>query len=225
MLESIKEFFRVVYDVQGMIQWGGTLLVCVIVFVETGLFVGFFLPGDSLLVSAGILAAAGLLDLWALLTLVAACAVVGDQVGYWIGRKAGQTLYQREDSFFFRKRHLEQAHNFYEKYGGKTIILARFVPIARTFAPAVAGAAEMNYRKFVSYNVIGGILWVWSMVLGGYFLGRLVGPEVLSKRIHWVIAVVVFLSILPVFYEAWQARRKNNLNAAAPVAVAKPEHE
>lgn len=225
MLESIKEFFRFVYDVQGLIQWGGTLLVCVIVFVETGLFVGFFLPGDSLLVSAGIFAAAGLLDLWALLTLVAACAVVGDQVGYWIGRKAGQTLYQREDSFFFRKRHLEQAHNFYEKYGGKTIILARFVPIARTFAPAVAGAAEMNYRKFVSYNVIGGILWVWSMVLGGYFLGRLVGPEALSKRIHWVIAVVVFLSILPAIYETWRARRKRNLNAAAPVAVVKPEHE
>ena len=225
MLESIKEFFRFVYDVQGLIQWGGTLLVCVIVFVETGLFVGFFLPGDSLLVSAGIFAAAGLLDLWALLTLVAACAVVGDQVGYWIGRKAGQTLYQREDSFFFRKRHLEQAHNFYEKYGGKTIILARFVPIARTFAPAVAGAAEMNYRKFVSYNVIGGILWVWSMVLGGYFLGRLVGPEVLSKRIHWVIAVVVFLSILPAIYETWRARRKKNLNAPAPVAVVKPEHE
>ena len=225
MLESIKEFFRFVYDVQGLIQWGGTLLVCVIVFVETGLFVGFFLPGDSLLVSAGIFAAAGLLDLWALLTLVSVCAVVGDQVGYWIGRKAGQTLYQREDSFFFRKRHLEQAHNFYEKYGGKTIILARFVPIARTFAPAVAGAAEMNYRKFVSYNVIGGILWVWSMVLGGYFLGRLVGPEALSKRIHWVIAVVVFLSILPVFYEVWRARRKKNLNAAAPIAVIKPEHE
>src|SRR3972149_484940 len=139
MLESIKEFFRVVYDVQGMIQWGGTLLVCVIVFVETGLFVGFFLPGDSLLVSAGIFAAAGLLDLWALLTLVAACAVVGAQVGYWIGRKAGQTLYQREDSFFFRKRHLEQAHNFYEKYGGKTKILARVVPIVRAVAAAVGG--------------------------------------------------------------------------------------
>jgi len=223
MLESIQEFFRFIYDVQGLVQWGGTLMVCIIVFAETGLFVGFFLPGDSLLVSAGIFAAAGHLDLWALLTLVAACAVVGDQVGYWIGRKSGQTLYQREDSFFFRRRHLQQAHDFYEKYGGKTIILARFVPIARTFAPVVAGAAEMNYRKFVTYNVVGGILWVWSMVLGGYFLGRLVGPEVLSQRIHWVIAIVVFLSILPAFYEAWQARRRRNSSAAA--ASAEPEHE
>ena len=223
MLESIKEFFRFIYDVQGLVQWGGTLMVCIIVFVETGLFVGFFLPGDSLLVSAGIFAAAGHLELWALLTLVAACAVIGDQVGYWIGRKAGRTLYQREDSFFFRKWHLQQAHDFYEKYGGKTIILARFVPIARTFAPAVAGAAEMNYRKFVTYNVVGGILWVWSMVMGGYFLGRLVGPEVLSQRIHWVIAIVVFLSILPACYEAWQAHRRKNSAAAA--TAAEPEHE
>lgn len=225
MLESIRELFRTLYDVQGLIQWGGTLLVCVIVFVETGLFVGFFLPGDSLLVSAGILAAAGHLNLLALVTLTAACAVVGDQVGYWIGRKAGKALYQRENSFFFRKRHLEQAHAFYEKYGGKTIILARFVPIARTFAPAVAGAAEMNYRKFVTYNVVGGVLWVWSMVLGGYFLGRLVGPEVLGKRIHWVIVVVVLLSILPAIIESLRARRKKRPNPAATTVAAEPEHE
>ena len=155
MIELLREAFHYLTDVQGLIQWGGTVLVCVIVFTETGLFVGFFLPGDSLLVTAGIFAAAGHLSLSALLGLVALCAVAGDQVGYFIGRKAGQALYRREDSFFFRKQHLVRAHAFYDKYGAKTIVLARFIPIVRTFAPAVAGAASMNYRRFVSYNVVG----------------------------------------------------------------------
>src|SRR5262249_45935731 len=148
--------------------------ICGIVFVETGLFVGFFLPGDSLLVSAGIFAAAGHLNLAWLLLAVSVCAVVGDQVGYAIGRKAGQTLYGRPDSLIFKRRHLERAHEFYEKYGAKTIVIARFVPIVRTFAPAVAGAANMNYRHFVTYNVMGGLLWVWSMLLGGYWLGSVI---------------------------------------------------
>jgi membrane-associated protein len=203
-MEFLREAFDFLTDVQGLIQWGGTLLVCVIVFVETGLFFGFFLPGDSLLVSAGVFAAAGHVSLTALLILVSLCAVVGDQVGYWIGRKAGQTLYRREDSFFFRKQHLMRAHEFYEKYGGKTIVLARFVPIVRTFAPAVAGAAEMNYRRFVSYNVFGGVLWVWSMVLIGYWLGSAV-PDV-ERHIHIIIIVVVFLSILPGIVEVLRSR-------------------
>ena len=152
MLEFLRDAYHLLTDVQGLIQWGGTLMVCTIVFVETGLFVGFFLPGDSLLVSAGIFAAMGHLSLPWLLVAASACAVAGDQVGYWIGRRAGQALYRREDSFFFRKQHLQRAHDFYEKYGGKTIVLARFVPIVRTFAPAVAGAANMNYRRFVTYQ-------------------------------------------------------------------------
>jgi membrane-associated protein len=173
--------------------------------VETGLFVGFFLPGDSLLVTAGLFAAKGDLNVWALLILVSICAVAGDQVGYVIGRTAGQALYNRPDSFFFRKRHLEKAHEFYERYGGKTIVLARFIPIIRTFAPAVAGAAAMTYRKFVFYNIAGGVLWVWSMILLGFFLGRSI-PN-LDKHIHYVIVVVVFLSILPGIIEFWRARR------------------
>jgi membrane-associated protein len=205
-MEYLKDAFHFLTDVQGLIQWGGTLLVCVIVFVETGLFFGFFLPGDSLLVSAGVFAAAGHLSLASLLIIVSLCAVVGDQVGYWIGRKAGQALYSREDSFFFRKQHLLRAHEFYEKYGGKTIVLARFVPIVRTFAPAVAGAAEMNYRRFVSYNVFGGILWVWSMVLIGYSLGSAV-PDI-ERHIHIIIVVVVFLSILPGIVEVVRARSR-----------------
>ena len=206
MIEFLKDAFHFLYDVEGLIRWGGTFLVCVVVFVETGLFVGFFLPGDSLLVSAGIFAAAGHLNLAWLLLSVSLCAVVGDQVGYAIGRKAGQALYRREDSLIFRRRHLERAHEFYEKYGAKTIVIARFVPIVRTFAPAVAGAANMNYRQFVTYNVMGGLLWVWSMLLGGFWLGSAI-PDI-SRNIHLVIGIVVLLSILPAIIEALRIRAK-----------------
>jgi membrane-associated protein len=211
MLEFFRDAYHLLTDVQGLIQWGGTLMVCTIVFVETGLFFGFFLPGDSLLVSAGIFAAMGHLSLPWLLVAASACAVAGDQVGYWIGRRAGQALYRRENSFFFRKQHLQRAHDFYEKYGGKTIVLARFVPIVRTFAPAVAGAANMNYRRFVTYNVAGGVGWVWSMLLIGYFLSSVI-PDV-DKHIELVIVVIVFLSILPAVVEVLRSRRTK---AAAP---------
>ncbi len=146
MLESILHFFRSLYDPEGLkelIRSGGAPLVCTIVFVETGFFVGFFLPGDSLLVTAGIFAAAGVVPLRWLLAPVMACAILGDQIGYWIGRKAGPALYRREDSLFFRRSHLQKAHDFYEKYGGRAVIFARFVPIIRTFCPPVAGAALM----------------------------------------------------------------------------------
>lgn len=195
MLEFIRNLLHTLYDVEGLIRWGGTLLVCTIVFVETGFFVGFFLPGDSLLVTAGVFAAAGQLRLSWLLPLVAICAILGDQIGYWIGRTAGHALYRREDSLFFRRSHLQRAHDFYDKYGGKTVILARFVPIIRTFCPPVAGAAEMSYLRYLFYDIFGGMFWVGSMLLVGYFLGRSV-PNI-SQRIHYVILVVVFLSILP----------------------------
>lgn len=204
MLESIRHLLHTIYDVRGIVQWGGTTLVCVIVFVETGLFVGFFLPGDSLLVTAGVFAGAGHLPILSLLFLVTLCAIVGDQLGYWIGRTAGQALYHREDSWFFRRSHLQRAHDFYEKYGGKTVILARFVPIVRTFCPPVAGAANMPYPRYVTYDIFGGALWVGSMILGGYFLGRSV-PNI-DKRIHWVILIVVFLSVLPAIISIVRAR-------------------
>src|SRR6266851_468456 len=210
MIGSFEHLFHFLFNVQGLIEWGGTLLVCVIVFIETGFFVGFFLPGDSLLVTAGVFAATGNLQLTELLLLVPLCAIVGDQIGYWIGRKAGQALYRREDSLVFRKRHLERAHQFYEKYGGKTVILARFVPIVRTFCPPVAGAAEMPYGRYFAYDVAGGFLWGGGMILGGYFLGRSV-PNI-NQRIHWVILVVVFLSLLPAIVGALRARR----SSAAP---------
>lgn len=178
-----------------------------IVFAETGLLIGFFLPGDSLLVTAGVFAAAGHLDIWTLLTAVSAAAVIGDQVGYYIGARTGPRIFAREDSLLFKRAHLMRAHAFYERHGGKTIILARFVPIVRTFAPVVAGVAEMEYRKFVTYNVVGGILWVWSMALLGYSLGRVI-PDI-DRQIHIVIGVVIVLSLLPGAFEIWRARRES----------------
>jgi len=205
VLESIRHLLYAIYDVRGIVQWGGTTLVCIIVFVETGLFVGFFLPGDSLLVTAGVFAGAGHLPIVSLLLLVTVCAIIGDQLGYWIGRTAGQALYRREDSFLFRRSHLQRAHRFYEKYGGKTVILARFIPIVRTFCPPVAGAANMPYSRYLTYDIFGGFIWVGSMILGGYFLGRSV-PNI-DKRIHWVILIVVFLSVLPGIISILRARR------------------
>ena len=204
MIASLKLLLHELYNVQGLIEWGGTLLVCAIVFAETGLFAGFFLPGDSLLVTAGVLAGAGRLPVLKLAALVTLCAIAGDQLGYWIGRRAGQALYSRRDSLLFRRKHLERAHQFYEANGGKTIILARFVPIVRTFCPPVAGAARMNYRHYLTYDIVGGIVWVGSMIFGGYFLGSVI-PNV-SQKIHWVIAAVVFLSLLPAIIGLLRAR-------------------
>ena len=208
MLESILHFLRSLYDPEGLkelIRWGGSPLVCGIVFVETGFFVGFFLPGDSLLVTAGIFAAAGVVPLTWLLFPAMLCAIVGDQIGYWIGRTAGPALYRREDSLFFRRSHLQRAHEFYEKYGGRAVIFARFVPIVRTFCPPVAGAAIMPYLRYFAFDVVGGTVWVGTMILGGFFLGRSV-PNI-GQRIHYVIAVVVLVSILPAVISIFRARK------------------
>jgi len=206
MVDAVRHLLAQLYNVRGLIEWGGTALVCLIVFVETGMFVGFFLPGDSLLVTAGVFAGAGHLRLASLLSLVTLCAIAGDQLGYFIGFRAGQSLYRREDSRFFKKKHLEEAHAFYEEYGGKTVILARFIPIIRTFCPPVAGAAKMSYRRYLLYDICGGFLWVWGMVLLGYTLGRTV-PNV-DKKIHYIIAAVIVVSFLPAAWHAWQRRSR-----------------
>jgi membrane-associated protein len=208
VLESILHFLRSLYDPEGLkelIRSGGAPLVCTIVFVETGFFVGFFLPGDSLLVTAGVFSSAGVIPLPWLLAPVMLCAIVGDQIGYWIGRAAGPALYRREDSLFFRRSHLQRAHDFYERYGGRAVIFARFVPIVRTFCPPVAGAARMPYSRYLIFDIFGGVLWVGAMILGGYFLGRSV-PNI-GQRIHYVIAVVVVLSVLPAVISILRARR------------------
>ena len=207
-----SEFFHRLYNVQDLVRSGGTLLVCIIVFVETGLFVGFFLPGDSLLVTAGVLAGAGQLTLAWLLVPVSLCAIAGDQLGYFIVRKAGKNLYRREDSRFFKKRHLERAHEFYEHRGPAAIIIARFVPIVRTFCPPVAGAAQMKYTRYLLFDIFGGFLWVCAMVLAGYTLGKKI-PNVQSK-IHWVIAAVVVISLIPAVIEGLRARRKGKSTQA-----------
>src|SRR6266436_2412155 len=223
MIGSLSHFFHYIFNVQGLVESGGTFLVCLIVFIETGFFVGFFLPGDSLLVIAGVFAGNGNLNLAKLLLLVPLCAIVGDQIGYWIGRQAGQALYRRTDSFVFRKRHLERAHQFYEKYGGKTVILARFVPIVRTFCPPVAGAAMMPYGRYFAYDIAGGIVWVGSMILGGFFLGRAI-PDI-GSRIHYVIAAVIFLSLLPPIISVLRARFSGSAKPAPTVQPAPSDRD
>jgi membrane-associated protein len=204
VLETAQHLLHQVYDVEGIIRWGGMLMLVAIIFAETGLMVGFFLPGDSLLVTAGVFAVTGHLDIKTLLLALSAAAIVGDQVGYWIGYRTGPRIFRREDSLLFKRAHLLRAKHFYERHGGKTIILARFMPIIRTFAPVVAGVGEMEYRRFVGFNVIGGLLWVWSMCLLGYSLGHAV-PDI-DRHIHLVIGVVVVLSILPGIIELVRSR-------------------
>ncbi len=204
-----------------------------IVFAETGLAVGFFLPGDSLLVVAGLFAAAGKLNLAILMITLFVAAVVGDAVGYLSGKTVGPSIFKRPKSRVFNPKHLTKAHDFYEKHGGKTIIIARFVPIVRTFAPIVAGAADMPYRRFFAYNVVGGFAWVISMLLAGYFLGGLVerlmqnvfGIEgfLLEDHIDKVVIIVVFLSILPIIIEFIKARREKRREAKGEVVSAENE--
>ncbi len=194
-MEWLWDLFHRIYDVESLVRVGGLLTLVAIVFVETGLFVGFFLPGDSLLVTAGLFAASGSLDLWSLLVFVSLAAIVGDTVGYTIGLKTGPRIFTRDDSLLFHKQHLISTKEFYDRWGGITIVLARFMPIVRTFAPLVAGVGRMTYRRFVFYNVMGGVGWVVSMTFIGYFLGMTV-PDI-DQHIHIVIAAVIFLSLLP----------------------------
>src|SRR5688572_15900291 len=168
-------------DPRVLIETFGYIGLFVIVFAESGLFFGFFLPGDSLLLTAGLFAYKGELNLWILLPLLFVAAVLGDNVGYWFGRKTGPPLFNRENSLLFRRKNLLAARAFYDKHGGKTIILARFMPFIRTFAPIVAGAVNMNYRSFMFYNLVGGVLWAIGVTLAGYGLGSLFPPETLDR--------------------------------------------
>jgi len=212
-LEFLTQLFDQLRDLEGLVKWGGYIGLTLIIFAETGLLVGFFLPGDSLLVTAGLLAANpdfGL-NVWLLGCILSVAAVVGDTVGYGVGQATGPRIFTREDSLLFNKQHLLRAQAFYEKHGGKTIIIARFMPIVRTFAPVVAGVGRMQYRSFVMFNVVGGLLWIWSMLLTGWVLARTV-PGV-AKHVEKIILLVVFLSILPGII-AWLKERKNKAAAA-----------
>ena len=210
------EFFYGLLDgslsLADLIRWGGYVVLVAIVFCETGLLVGFFLPGDSLLITAGLVAATGTLDIWLLNLLLIPAAIIGDSVGYAIGYRAGPRLFTKEQSLLFSRKHLLRTREFYEKYGGKTIVLARFIPLLRTFAPVVAGIGQMQYRRFLFYNVFGGIFWVASLTWAGYLLGTLI-PDI-SRYIHIVVVAVIVLSMVPVGVELWKARRRTS--AAKP---------
>ena len=205
-METLTKLFHFLTDVKGMIQWGGYFALAAIVFTETGLMFGFFLPGDSLLVTAGLFAAQGHLNIVYLNVLLIVMAIAGDATGYYIGKKLGPALFRRKNSRLFKKEHLIRTQLFYEEHGGKTIIIARFVPIIRTFAPVVAGIADMPYRRFALFNITGGVGWVLSMTMIGYVLGKVI-PNI-EKYIEVVIIVVILLSLLPGVIEHQRARKK-----------------
>lgn len=207
-MEWFHEFFSKLYHFQDLIRWGGYTVLVIIIYAETGLLAGFFLPGDSLLVTAGLCAAVdGALRIEILIPLLAASAIAGDNTGYWLGYHFGPKLFSRTDSVFFHKDHLIRTQKFYDKYGAKTLILARFVPIVRTFAPTVAGVGRMPYRKFFAFSIAGGLGWIASMTLLGYFLGKRI-PHI-EKNVHWVILVVIVLSFLPILKEWLHSRKKS----------------
>lgn len=204
-MEILQEFFSRLYHFDELIRWGGYSALAAIVFAETGLLVGFFLPGDSLLVSAGLIAGIdGILDIRFLTSLLCAAAILGDTAGYLIGYHLGPKIFKRKSGFFFNQEHVIRTQKFYDKHGPKTIVLARFVPIVRTFAPTVAGVARMNYRSFIVYNILGGVGWVMSMTLSGYWLGRVI-PNI-EKHIHILIGIVIVVSLIPIYNE-WRASK------------------
>ncbi|HAO64724.1 TPA: hypothetical protein DCQ44_01950 [Candidatus Taylorbacteria bacterium] len=192
-------------DITHIIQTFGILGVTAIIFAESGLFFGFFLPGDSILFTAGVLASQGMLSIVPLVILTWLAAVLGDTTGYWFGARIGIKIFNKDKSFFFNKKYPERAHEFYLKHGGKAIIFARFIPAVRTFVPIMAGVGKMPYRKFLGYNIIGGTIWATGMTLGGYFLGRSV-PNI-DTYIIPIVVVIVITSLIPVASEFIRSRK------------------
>ena len=204
------------FDLEALIKAVGYIGLFAIIFAETGLLIGFFLPGDTLLITAGLLIQRGDVDLslWILIPLLIAAAISGDAVGYQIGKHTGRRIFNREDSRLFHRKHLERAEAFYEKHGGKTIILARFLAFIRTFAPTVAGAANMPYPKFAAYNVIGALLWVPSMTYLGYFFGATIPPEYVDLFFIGLVGVMIVASTAPALVHLWRQRREKSSEAA-----------
>jgi membrane-associated protein len=194
-------------DPETLINRFGVFGTCLMVFAESGLLVGFFLPGDSLLFTAGLLTAAGTIDmpLWLLCVLISVSAIAGDQVGYAIGKKSGPAVFNRPDSRFFKQEYVDKAYDYFDRYGARTIVLARFVPIVRTFAPVVAGVGSMRYRIFVTYNVLGGILWGTGVTVLGYFLGQV---EFVAENIELILIGIVLVSFVPIAFELRRQRSR-----------------
>ena len=212
-MQALTDFFHRISNLPDLVQWAGLFGIAAIIFSETGLLVGVFLPGDSLLVTAGLFAAKGFLNIYALPPVLLAAAICGNSVGYFIGRTTGPRIFRRENSLFFNKKHAIRAHEFYEKYGRKTIVLAQFMPVIRTFAPVIAGVGGMRFRQFIAFNIIGAISWIGSMLGIGYFLGNTI-PGI-DQHIEIVVAIVIFISILPGLISALRARRRSRRYAAA----------
>ncbi|WP_028810328.1 DedA family protein [Streptomyces flavidovirens] len=196
-----------------LLEQFGLIGLLVIVFAESGLLIGFFLPGDSLLFTTGLLVTTGALKtpLWLVCTLVVLAAIIGDQVGYLFGRKVGPALFTRPDSRLFKQENVEKAHDFFEKYGPKSLVLARFVPIVRTFTPIIAGVSRMNYRSFITFNIIGGVLWGAGVTLLGASLGKV---DFVHKHIEAILILIVLVSVLPIVIEYLRARGKGKKAAA-----------
>jgi membrane-associated protein len=209
-MQPVLDFIHRLGDPRALVAWGGYVGLTIIIFAETGLLVGFFLPGDSLLVTAGLLASQPErfdLNVYLLGVLLSIASILGNSVGYYVGKLAGPRLFSRENSLLFNRKHLVRAHDFYERHGGKTIVLARFMPIVRTFVPVVAGMGQMQYRRYTIYNIVGGLAWIWSMLFIGYFLGRYI-PGI-GDHIEIVILVVIFLSFLPGLIGWWRSRGRS----------------
>ena len=204
-MSTLIALFHQLSDVRHLVQVGGYFGLTAIIFAETGLLVGFFLPGDSLLVTAGLLSSQPEfgLNLFVLLVILTIAAILGNSLGYAIGRYTGPRLFTRDDSLLFRKKHLFAAQAFYEKHGGKTLVIARFMPIVRTFVPVVAGLAAMDFRRYTAYNVLGAVAWIGSMLLIGRVLGNIPGVE---KHLEQVILLVIVVSLLPGLISWWRAR-------------------
>src|ERR1700693_801354 len=205
-MQVIVDLFHRLHNLTELVQWAGIFGLAAIIFSETGLLVGVFLPGDSLLVTAGLLAARGYLNVYALAPLLTVAAICGNSVGYFIGRATGPRIFNRENSLFFNKKHAIRAREFEEKYGRATIVIAQFIPIIRTFSPGIAGVGGMKFREFITYNVLGAVVWVWSMLGIGYFLGNTI-PGI-DRHIEIVVVIVVFISLLPGLIGGLRARRK-----------------
>jgi|ERR1700674_2873761 len=208
-MQAIVDLYHRFSNLPDLVQWAGLFGLSIIVFSETGLLIGFFLPGDSLLVTAGLLAARGYLNVYQLTPVLTLAAILGNSLGYFIGRTTGPRIFNRENSLFFNKKHAIRAHEFEERYGRATIVIAQFIPIIRTFSPVIAGVGGMRFRQFTTYNVLGAVLWVWSMLGIGYFLGNYI-PGI-DQHIEIVVVAVVFVSLLPGLIGGLNSRRKRRL--------------
>lgn len=212
IFRSLTDPDRLIYLLSQVITgWLGYALLAGIVFAETGLLVGLFLPGDSLLFTVGVVAGAGKLNIVEICFLLTAASIIGDQSGYLLGHRTGFRIFKRPDSRFFKQEYIKRTQDFYNKHGGKTLIYAKFVPIVRTFAPFMAGVGRMPYARFVSFNVFGGLGWVLSMTLAGYFLGEI---PVIRRNFEKVVIGIVVVSVLPMVIQYLQSRRAGRMTAA-----------